>query len=160
MSEQFSLSRVVNLGGKYLAKNLGVELPPVTLSLIGFFLWAIVVGLTIGIVADSDLYSSAVEIDQKLYIVVLVFTILTLVPTVFDYHYNRKNVSTFFTVVFGSVATFFSLGLWAVDEIKGMSTAILIMQIVANSLQLSAIFNEGRIPVDENNYVETKAFLL
>lgn len=160
MSEQFSLLRVSNIGGKYLARNLDVDLPPHVLSTIGFTLWATVVGLTIGIVADSDLYSSAVEIDQKLYIVVLVFTILTLVPTLIDYHYNRKNGSTFFTVVFGSVATFFSLGLWAVDEIKGMSTAILIMQIIANSLQLSAIFNEGRIPVDENNYVGTRAFLL
>ena len=48
----------------------------------------------------------------------------------------------------GVDGNFFSLGLWAADDLKTYSTALVFVQCSANALQLAAIFNDGRIPAE------------
>ena len=57
---------------------------------------------------------------------------------------SRGSAVTIFTVTFGSLATFFALGLWSRYPNDPWPTALIVTQCCANAVQLSAIFNQSR----------------
>ena len=133
-------------GKNYLGTNLNLDNnQAILLSVAGGVLWLTTLLLSAILGATKSLYEGQF---QGYYFVVFAFTLITAFSALFDYNLNRKNCSTCVTVFLGSMATFFSLGLWAADDLKTYSTALVFVQCSANALQLAAIFNDGRIPAE------------
>ena len=147
---------------KYITTNLGLEpLAGEFVTILGALLWLATFIMAIVLAANKDVYSSTVEKNKDWYWAVFAFTILAGFTTCVDYKVNERNVSTTITVFSGSLATFLSLGLWAVDTKKHLSTALVFVQMAANSIQLSAIFNNNREPVSKtSNIINGNSLLL
>ena len=93
------------------------------------------------IVAGDD-YS-----DHKRYRVVLITTIIAGVTTSIDFSFSIKQITPV-TIALGSIATFFSVGLWSRDVESDTKTALLIVQLCSNAIMMAVIFNQSRRILD------------
>lgn len=94
------------------------------------------------VIATGDDYS-----DHKRYLVVLITTIFAGVTTSIDFRYSKKQITPF-TIALGSIATFFSVGLWSRDVESDTKTALLIVQLCSNAIMMAVIFNQSRSILD------------
>lgn len=128
----------------YFQDSFGLTLgQSMIVSILGFLLWVATVTLAFLLHFDESVYSG----DKKnFYAVVIGLTIATMGTVMIDYAMNKKNWVTSITIALGTTATLFSVGLWAIDQQKTYSTALVVVQACANSIQLGAIFNQNRMP--------------
>lgn len=135
-------------GAAYISKSFALgEVGGVAIAWVGIVLWITTIGLSGALIDNKTDYQAPGPHDQDYYIAVVVCTVLAGIFTAIDYKEDEPNWSTIATVFLGSVATFLSLGLWAIDTQKKISTALLFVQMAANAIQLAAIFNHSRTPV-------------
>lgn len=155
----FKLS--IQNGVAYIKDALGLsDYIGTVVAVIGGILWLTTIGISFALIDENKYFRAPGPHDRNYYIAVAVCTIAAGVTVAIDYNINEQNFSTVATVFFGSLATFFSLGLWAVDSEKTLSTALVIVQAAANAIQLAAIFNHKREPVNERPFITNRANLL
>ena len=125
---------------------------------IGFLLWLATVGISFVLALVDDLYQGS---DRNYYFGIGGLSILTMVFVLIDYTLNQKNFVTVFTIATGSAATLFSIGLWAIDSKKILSTVLVGCQSFANAIQLAAIFNQNRktYEIKKKETVKAKTFI-
>ena len=142
------------IGHAYLKTNLGLgDSSSRLVAVAGVALWVATLVLS-GILAfrSPDYmpvgHEEHAKEEKKHYKVVFGFTLAAGISVLFDYGSNKANCWTVLTVFFGTVATLFAIGLWAIDTKKTMSESLVFVQAAANAIQLAAIFNNNRNPID------------